>query len=127
MNMSCRLKQENYHLSILFKHILITYLDENDIRSILTVSIIEEFDIAIFLGINLRYDNNCALMHASRNGYEDVVRYLAEKGSDIHARDDQALRWASKYGHLSIVEYLVENGADIHAKEDDALRSASEN
>jgi len=56
-----------------------------------------------------------------------MVKYLIEKGADIHADEDYALRSASKKGNLRIVKYLIKNGADINAKDDDALKNAVRN
>jgi len=63
---------------------MISYLDENDYMSILTVSNVGEFDIANLLGINLRCIDDHALVSACRNGHLPVVKYLIEKcGADI--------------------------------------------
>jgi ankyrin repeat protein len=46
------------------------------------------------------------------------VKYLIEKGADIHSKDKDgrtALMWASGMGHLEVVKYLIEKGADIHS------------
>lgn len=40
---------------------------------------------------------------------------MTKQGADIHAGGDWALRWAAINGHSDIVKYLVEKGADIHA------------
>jgi len=53
-------------------------------------------------------------MRASRNGHLPVIKFLAEKGVDIHVYNDIALTCACKNGHLSVVQYLVENGANVH-------------
>jgi len=124
--MSCQLKQENYHLSILFKHILIQYLDATDYKSILNVLTFEKFDIAILLGIDLRYSNDYALVNACKGGRLPVVQYLVENSADIHADGDEALICASECGHLQVVQYLVEKGADIHALNDSSLIHATE-
>ena len=46
------------------------------------------------------------LIDAAKNGHLDVVRYLVERGADVHADDDEAMRWASRNGHLEVVKYL---------------------
>ena len=66
------------------------------------------------------------LQYASIYGHLDIVKYLVEHGSNIHANNDYALRWASYNGYLDVVKYLVEHGANIHAKNDEALRDADE-
>jgi len=63
---------------------------------------------------------------ASENGHLEVVKFLVEKGADIHANDDYALQLASGNGHLEVVKFLVEKGANIHVNNDDVLRLASE-
>jgi len=96
--MSCQLKQENNHLSIVFKYILNSYLDIFDYLTILSVSKIEDFDIANFLAIDLRYDNDLALKLASESDNLLVVKYLLEKGANVHANYECALGIASAKG-----------------------------
>ena len=47
-----------------------------------------------------------ALRWASWYGHLQIVKYLVQKGVDIHAQKDAALMWASKNGHLQVVKYL---------------------
>ena len=62
---------------------------------------------------------------ASKNGYLDVVKFLVNKGANIHADDDGSIRLASISGHLDIVKFLVSEGANIHARDDGAVQWAS--
>ena len=71
--------------------------------------------------------NHLALQHASQKGHLEVVKFLVEKGTNIHDENDFNVRWASRNGHLDVVKYLVEKGANIHAKNNEALRLASYN
>jgi ankyrin repeat protein len=48
-------------------------------------------------------------MHASREGYGDVVRVLLEQGADVDAEanaGDTAESIASQHGHAEVVEML---------------------
>ncbi len=45
-------------------------------------------------------------MYASFYGHLPVVKYLIEKGANVHALNDGALRYASVNGHLEIVKYI---------------------
>ncbi|AYV85138.1 MAG: repeat protein [Satyrvirus sp.] len=78
-------------------------------------------------GADIHAENDQALRKASRNGHLEIVKLLIEKGANIHAVNDGALHGASFNGHLEIVKLLTENGADIHAENDRALQWASEN
>ena len=60
---------------------------------------------------------NRALKLVAEYGHLDIVKYLIERGADIHTCDDYSLRIASCCGHLKVVQYLIENGADIHAND----------
>ena len=52
---------------------------------------------------------------------------MIKKGADIHAYDDYALIWASYNGHNDIVKLLMKEVANIHADDDGALRYAIKN
>jgi hypothetical protein len=63
-----------------------------------------------------------ALLWASRNGHEAVVRLLLEQGADVEAKDSggqTALLWASRNGHEAVIRLLLEQGADVEAKDSD--------
>jgi FOG: Ankyrin repeat len=76
-------------------------------------------------GVDVHANNDYPLRRASENGHLEVVKYSIEKGADVHACNDYALRRASKNGHLEVVKYLIEKKADIYAHDDHALRKAS--
>lgn len=71
------------------------------------------------LSANIR--NNWALIWAANGGHFKIVKYLTEKGANIHTQNDIALIWAANYGHLEVVKYLVEKDANVHAQDDCAL------
>ena len=50
---------------------------------------------------------------AAQSGYIEIVKYLCERGANIHHYNDAPIQWASYYGYLEIVKYLYERGADI--------------
>ena len=56
-----------------------------------------------------------ALRESARSGRFEIVKYLIDKGADIHADDDFALRESATRGNFEIVKYLVDKGTDIHA------------
>ena len=63
-----------------------------------------------------------ALRWSAMNGYLSIVKFLVNKGANIHAEDDYALKWSVYNGYLPIVKFLVSKGANIHANNDLALR-----
>ena len=69
---------------------------------------------------------NKQLIHAATNGQLEIIKYLVEKGADIHFNNDYALRLASSYGKLDVIKYLVEQGADIYRNNNSTLRRASQ-
>ena len=87
---------------------------------------ITTFQMMIDLGANID-TNDDALKWASSNGHLEVVKFLVEKGANVHADDNYALGWASENGHLDVVKFLVEKGADVNADNNCALRWASKN
>ncbi len=78
-------------------------------------------------GANIHANDDDAIRWAAYKGHLDVVKFLFEKGSNIHADDDFAIRSAACNGHLGVVEFLVEKGSNIHADDDFAIRKAAEN
>ena len=56
------------------------------------------------------------LMEASQEGHLNIVRYLIEKGANIHAETstgDSALTYACANGHTIIADILMQCGADL--------------
>ncbi len=53
---------------------------------------------------------------AADSGYLEVVKFLAEKGADIIAANNNGripVHSAAGQGHIEVVKFLVEKGADI--------------
>jgi ankyrin repeat protein len=63
----------------------------------------------------------------AKYGRLEFIKYLLDKGADIHKSSDRALRWATKKQHYYIVEFLLNNGADVHAYNEGALLLAEDN
>jgi len=78
-------------------------------------------------GADIHANDDKALRYAALNGYLEAVKYLVDHGADIHATDDLALTNAARNGHLEVVKYLIEHGANIYAHAHEALRVATDN
>ena len=66
------------------------------------------------------------LMIAAQEGHTEVVTLLANRGSDLEARNTNgrnALQSASAKGHFAVVQLLVERKADIEALTSDGYNS----
>jgi hypothetical protein len=63
-----------------------------------------------------------ALMYASMNGHDQVVKLLIEKGANMNLQDGKfgnmktALMYACQYGHVEVISILLRNGADVAIK-----------
>jgi len=60
-----------------------------------------------------------ALIWASWNGHNELVKYLLANGANINEKDNDgniALIGVSQYGRIEVVKYLLENGANINEK-----------
>ena len=56
------------------------------------------------------------LMEAAQEGHIDIVKYLINKGANIHAVTntmDTALTYACANGHTNIAELLISCGANV--------------
>ena len=87
-----------------------------------------KLDLVKFLvekGTDIHVQDVYSLKYASCFGYLELVQYLVEQGADIHTENNCALRWATENNHLDVVKYLVEKGADIHVLDDYPLNYAS--
>ena len=66
------------------------------------------------------------LWWACECGHIRIVEFIASKGVDIHAKNEDAIRLAVANGHPAVVMYLVAQGADIRAMNEDVSRWAAE-
>ncbi len=73
----------------------------------------------------LEYHNSECLKIASQNGHLNIVKFLIEKGLNVHSEKDAALRYAIRCGHYHIFDYLISKGANIHVNDDAPLRIAA--
>ena len=67
------------------------------------------------------WSGETALFVVARWGHIEVVKYLAECGADLEAKDESgrtALIGAAKEGQIEVVKYLAEKGADVDAKDE---------
>ncbi|OUM69803.1 hypothetical protein PIROE2DRAFT_2230 [Piromyces sp. E2] len=65
---------------------------------------------------NVRMVITPSFFNACKNGNETLLRYLVERGADIHKENKKGktpLLTAYKYGKMMIIRYLIEHGADI--------------
>jgi len=67
------------------------------------------------------------LAEAARRGLVVPVRFLLDRGADVHFQRDRALRDAARNGHIDVVTLLLDRGADVHADRESALRRAAGN
>ena len=75
-------------------------------------------------GYDVHEDDDYALQIASENGHTETVKVLLNAGADVHADDDYALQLASRKGHTETVKALLDAGADVHIDDGWALQLA---
>ena len=77
-------------------------------------------------GANVR-SNVYPLRMACKCGRLEIIKFLLEKGANLHESDDQPLCLAARNGHLEVAKFLLKKGANLHAWDDQALCLATEN
>lgn len=88
--------------------------------------LIENYNLDIHLHDDICFRKACKYTSSGRIGIE-FVKYLVEKGANIHARRDEAICSAVCVGNIELVKYLVETcGVNIHVRRDCPVRTASE-
>lgn len=73
------------------------------------------------LKVDIRADNNRALICACESGHLEIVKYLVDSGANIDARQLSPLILACKNGHYDIVKYLLEKNASVDSIGDSSL------
>jgi ankyrin repeat protein len=63
---------------------------------------------------------------AVQSGHIEIVKYLCERGANIHIYNYVPIQWASFYGYLEIVKYLCERAADVKSIESFLVKLASQ-
>jgi hypothetical protein len=84
----------------------------------------EQLEVVRFLaarGANLRAHDDQALCNAASFGAADVTEYLLDSGADVHAQGDRPLREAAGSGNCDVVKLLLSRGANVHACGNEAL------
>lgn len=72
-------------------------------------------------GVDLHADNERLLRKVIAYRLNRIFKYLVDNSADIHANDDAAFIDAAISGNLDIVKYLVQHGADVNANNHRAL------
>ena len=72
-------------------------------------------DLFVKYGFDIRFQNDLALRSVIKCGQIGIVKYLIDKGANIHANDDEAIKYILEYRHhdTETIKYLIENGVNI--------------
>lgn len=73
-------------------------------------------DFLLKAGADVELGASTPLMEAAQEGHIDLVRYLLESTSDVHAQTqtgDTALTYACENGHTDVADLLLQFGADL--------------
>ena len=118
-------------LSNLPDHVIISVLKNTDIESLYnlcrsdkkinklckqnreTKKRINDYLEIVNLGKLTKKKKNELLTEYAKKGNLDIVKFLLDKGANIHYFNDDALRYAVWENRLETVKFLLDNGADI--------------
>lgn len=84
-------------------------------------------ELTKYLVDNNKININYALIKAVKREYVNLVKYLIDKGADIHVDEETPLINAVTNNDLEVVECLVNNGADVCAKNNLPIKIAAKN
>lgn len=68
------------------------------------------------IDINTVYDNKSLLYHAAKNGHEQIVKLLLQKGAVLVGNLDKCFALACRHDSIFILQYLLQLGADINGR-----------
>jgi len=87
---------------------------------------VKDMDYLISLGMDIHYvcNKHNALTYAAYNNDIILVKYLVEKGIDIHNEEDWAFRLSVSFNYVEVAKYLLEKGSDINARYGNGLLNA---
>jgi ankyrin repeat protein len=86
-------------------------LNAMDVGNAIDIAILENYPEIIKYLIDLDVNEDLissAFTGAALYGNLPILKYLIEKGADIHIDHDIALRRAAEHGHLHILKYLID-------------------
>ena len=73
------------------------------IKTVFNLLQVKNLDTAIY--------SNIALINAAQYGHDDIVKFVLDKGADIHVNNDEPLELAAMFGRDSTVKLLLDRGA----------------
>lgn len=80
--------------------------------TLLTSAALGHLDVVRLLIEHGAHDDGEALIRSVKKNRIDVVTFLVENGSNIHANYDEALAWSVIKNYNKIATYLISNGAN---------------
>lgn len=67
---------------------------------------------------------NGPICFAAKKGHYELVKFLIDKGADVHAHREYSLIHAIEGGYYDVVKLLLDAGADVSARDYGAFRLA---
>ncbi len=112
--------------SVLKEIVVASTITESGLRKDTVISNINSTIDALNKGANINYQDkkngNTALMYASLKGYEDMVKFLLDKGANVNIQNnvgDTALSFAVLKGYEDIVKLLLDSGVNVNIQNND--------
>lgn len=82
------------------------------------------YDIVVYLfeKYTCAVDSSTAIHFCVSFDYLHILKYLHNKGFNLHYKNDQSLITAIECNNLNIVKYLCKNKSDIHTQDNEAIK-----